>query len=235
MSQKLSNTSSEIQILDFRAKIEELKAYFQNIQDKTAAFEAQLRAHLVSEIVEEHELALLYKQQKLAKKDKRFQQKMKGKNFQAKESLVVAKQEVGQHSSQANIDESQLRKRLYREAMVLIHPDKFSLQGEMEELASELTAKLIVLYKDGSLADLQALHHQIVNKPNAAKEVSLAGMVDINYFEQEMERLQAAISKAENKHTYKVLTTYEEPMRFLDELKAYYADRIFKLKKRTRS
>ncbi|HLT51791.1 MAG TPA: hypothetical protein VKZ93_07525, partial [Arenibacter sp.] len=55
-----------------------------------------------------------------------------------------------------------------------------------------------------------------------------------DYLRLEWKRLRKELEFAKNKHTYKVLTTYEDPMLFLEELRSYYKDRILKLKKRTR-
>jgi ribosome-associated protein len=40
---------------------------------------------------------------------------------------------------------------------------------------------------------------------------------------------------AKNRQTYQVLTTYADPMTFVGELKAYYQDKINKLRRRTRT
>src|SRR5680860_1114419 len=47
-------------------------------------------------------------------------------------------------------------------------------------------------------------------------------------------KLKKLLQLAKTNHTYKVLTEYENPLTFIDELKEYYHDRIYKLKKRTR-
>ncbi len=54
------------------------------------------------------------------------------------------------------------------------------------------------------------------------------------YLQNELLKLENQLQLAKTKHTYKVLTEYENPLTFIDELKEYYQDRIFKLKKRTR-
>lgn len=56
-----------------------------------------------------------------------------------------------------------------------------------------------------------------------------------SYLQREKERLEEALRKIKSKHTYKVLTEYAKPLSFVDELKKYYKDRIFKLRKRTRT
>ena len=55
-----------------------------------------------------------------------------------------------------------------------------------------------------------------------------------NYLEKEKERLETAIDLAKHNQLYQVITEYENPLTFVDELKEYYEGRIFQLKKRTR-
>jgi hypothetical protein len=54
------------------------------------------------------------------------------------------------------------------------------------------------------------------------------------YLQNELTKLEKQLQVAKTKLTYIVLTEYENPLTFIDELKEYYQDRIFKLKKRTR-
>jgi len=55
-----------------------------------------------------------------------------------------------------------------------------------------------------------------------------------NYLEKEISQLEKQLEQAKRKHTFKVLSEYENPLTFIEELKEYYLDRIFKLRKRTR-
>ena len=54
------------------------------------------------------------------------------------------------------------------------------------------------------------------------------------YLANKLKALEEDLETAKAKHTYKVLKEYPDPISFLQELKYYYEDRIFKLKKRTR-
>jgi hypothetical protein len=56
----------------------------------------------------------------------------------------------------------------------------------------------------------------------------------VDYFENELLKLEEVLSKLKSKHTYDVLSTYQRPIDFAQELKDYYKERIEKLKKRTR-
>ncbi len=47
--------------------------------------------------------------------------------------------------------------------MLHAHPDKFSLDHEKIELATEVTTQLIELYKNGELKELQDFHLHIMS------------------------------------------------------------------------
>src|SRR4030066_1470 len=94
----------------------------------------------------------------MTKKEKRFAQKKKGKNFKNLDGLkVIAKS----NTNIASEDDQKEKKRLYREAMLFVHPDKFSMHDEKIDLATEVTTKLIQIYQTGNLAELQIFHTHI--------------------------------------------------------------------------
>jgi len=231
----VSNNNEKDQLL-LKAQINLLEHELNEIEQKTIAFEAILRSHLTNELIEEQELTVLYKKVQLAKKEKRVAQKRKGKNFKEVEGLKVIKNE---RTNSSNEEDQKELKRLYREAMLYVHPDKFSMHHEKIDLATEITTKLIEIYQTGNLEALQTYHTHIFSgnallqfiKPASVKSDSIA---KDTYLQQELEQLIQELVSAKAQHTYKVLTGYENPLTFIDELKAYYKDRIFKLKKRTR-
>lgn len=230
-----SDNDNEQEQLLLKAKINFLQQELNDIAQKTTAFEAILRSHLTNEIIEEQELTVLYKKVQLAKKEKRYAQKKKGKNFKEVEGLKVIAKNNGKITSE---DDQKEKKRLYREAMLFVHPDKFSMHGEKIDLATEVTTKLIEIYQSGNLDELQIFHTHIFSG-NAMMQFQLnleknANTKEDSYLQNELIKLEKELQAAKTKHTYKVLTEYENPLTFIDELKDYYNDRIFKLKKRTR-
>tara|TARA_R110000868_G_scaffold21614_6_gene89537 strand:- start:33469 stop:34176 length:708 start_codon:yes stop_codon:yes gene_type:complete len=231
-NQLSSNLPSQVQLL--KIKIDALRLEINDIIEKTSDFENLLRTRIEDELIEEQELSLLYKQQKKAKKEKRQVQKKLGKNYQVPTSLQNTKRAP---LVDKNTKEQLQKKRLYREAMLHVHPDKFLMQKDKLDLATEITAQLIEIYQSGDLATLEAYHAHIfhgntltaLGKPTLTKGTGLA------YLQMELKNLNEELSQAKNRHTYKVLTEYENPMSFVDELKSYYKDRLTKLRKRTRS
>ncbi|NEW79564.1 MAG: hypothetical protein GZ086_09100 [Gelidibacter sp.] len=226
---------NEQEQLLLKAKINLLQQELNEIEQKTASFETVLRSHLENELIEEQELTVLYKKLQLAKKERRFAQKKKGKNFKQVGGLKV----IAKNSTNSPIEDNQKeKKRLYREAMLFVHPDKFSMHDEKIDLATEVTTKLIKIYQTGNLAELQIFHTHIFSG-NAMmhfyeESEKITNSKEDSYLQIELEKLEKQLQIAKTKHTYKVLTEYENPLTFIDELKEYYHDRIFKLKKRTR-
>ncbi|SHJ50438.1 hypothetical protein SAMN04487911_12323 [Arenibacter nanhaiticus] len=218
-----------------QAKIDKLTAELQEVLQKLSAFENTLRAYVADEIIAEQELSLLYKQQKKAKKEKRLSQKKRGKNFAAPTGLKPANLTK---PIDKNPEDQKEKKRLYREAMLYVHPDKFSMEEEKSALATEVTAKLIDIYQSGDLATLQAYHahifsgHALIASKPFLKPTAIDGNT---YLEMELQALKSKLAQVKDSYTYRVLTTYDNPMTFKEELKAYYTDRLAKLRKRTRT
>ena len=220
-----------------KKELELLKENLNQIEQETATFEKILRSHLIDEIIEVQELTSLYKEIKVAKKEQRLVQKQKGKNYKASNSLKLTPKKT--NSAQNKAEKKEL-KRLYREAILHVHPDKFNLNDEQSDLSTEITTQLIEIYQKGNLNELQAFHTQIFT---GQTNISFSELPNIKtsekdnnmYLKLQLQKLNDQITSAKNRHTYQVLTEYEDPMNFIDELKTYYMDRIVKLKKRTRT
>lgn len=219
-----------------QVEIDALQKQLDEVERKVFAFESLLRSELANELVEVQELTVLYKKQKLAKKEKRLAQKQRGKNYKPPTSLKPLLKASKVHISE--VDEKE-RKRLYREAMLYVHPDKFNMDEEQADLATEVTTKLIEVYQGGDLKALQDYHAHIFSGNTLVniaehKVVKVEQRSKSEFLKTEKERLEKQIEQVKNKYTYKVLMDYPEPMVFLEELKLYYNDRISKLRRRTR-
>lgn len=218
-----------------QGQIQILQQELERIQKETLAFETLLRHHIGDLIVEEQELFVLYKQIKKAKKAKRVAQKKRGRNYKESKELQI----LPKHKETVISPEHEKEKRrLYREAMLYVHPDKFYLSETETDTATEVTSRLIEIYKTESLETLRAYHGHIFKGNTQLVLDDAASKIEVsskdNYLHLEKERLEKAIDLAKNDHLYKVVTEYENPLTFVEELKGYYEDRIFKLKKRTR-
>ena len=218
-----------------REQIQVLQQELEEIKKETRTFQVLLRSHLSDLIIEAQELFILYKQIKKAKKANRLAQKKRGKNYKESEGLQIVPQKK---KNVTPPEEQKEKKRLYREAMLHVHPDKFFKNEEQTDIATEVTRQLIEIYKTGSLETLQAYHAHIFKGNTSIVLNDAAFKIKVfsedNYLQQEKKQVEKAIDLAKNNHLYKVITEYENPLTFVGELKDYYEDRIFKLKKRCR-
>ncbi|MDE1205935.1 hypothetical protein [Tenacibaculum larymnensis] len=228
--------SKSDEVSRLQERIKNLETEIASVETKLFPFEQSLRNEISDLLVEERELVMLFKQQKKAKKEKRLAQKRKGKNYKEVIQVVpVSKERVTQER-----EHQKEKKRLYKEAMLYVHPDKFSMQENEQQKATETTTKLIEIYQNGSLEELEAFHAHIFGGNTTIcfdKDISLIQKTtnSTSYLVKEVERLEKVLNDLLESYTYKVLTTYENPMSFVAELKTYYDDRIFKLRKRTRT
>jgi hypothetical protein len=236
MLEKKKSISNASEQLFLKEQIDALREELEIIEQKTNAFETLLRTRLANELIEEQELRIIYKKLKQAKKEKRLEQKKRGKNY--KEPIGI-KPIIKAKVSTSNKEEQKEKKRLYREAMLHVHPDKFSMNEDKIDLATEVTSQLIDIYRTGNLQDLQMYHAHIFsgNALNQTFDVypEKSNLISQDlYLKKEKEQLEELLFTAKNRHTYKVLTEYPDPLLFIDELKLYYTDKIAKLRTRTR-
>ncbi len=212
-----------------------LKQELESLEKHILNFEILLRSHIGELIVESQELFVLYKQIKKAKKAKRLEQKKRGKNYQESNAIRVVSKVI---KKDVSTEQQKEKKRLYKEAMLHVHPDKFYMDKEETDVATEVTSRLIEIYKTESLETLQAYHAHIFKGNTAVvlgeSALNIKVVEKVDYLQQEKERLEKGIVSVRDSHLYKVLTEYDNPLTFVDELKGYYKDRIFKLRKRTR-
>jgi len=227
------------QITALEKEIAALEQKLTQTENKLHTFSAQLRAHLLPQIKRIQELTLVYKKLKADKKTKRLEQKKKGKNY--REPLALKKTNVFPTASEKmKLPDRQELKRLYKEAMKQVHPDKFANEAtEKATRATELSAQLNEYYDAGDLEELKgfyeyiisgnALHYVPQNPENLPDAVAM-----LNFLQKKKAGLKAALEEIENSELYHVLTTYEDPLTFIPELQFQFEQKIRQLEKRTR-
>ncbi len=235
MSKEKLPSTGQVDQQKLREQIQAFQDELEEIQKEIQTFRALLYSHISDLIVEEQELFTLYNQIKKAKKAKRLEQKKRGKNYKEPKGVQIISEKK---KIVISSEQQKEKKRLYREAILHIHPDKFSMNEKDTIIATEITSRLIEIYKTGNLETLQAYHAHIfkgntdINLDDVDSKIKVS--TKDNYLQQEKERIEKAILIAKNHQLYKVITEYENPLTFMYELKDYYEDRILKLKKRTR-
>jgi hypothetical protein len=234
---KLQPQNSEIESLE--KEIAALEAELSRVEFTINTFESHLRAKLQIQILRIRELTELYKKKKSSKKAKRLEQKKKGKNYKEPQGLKkvsVAKTSKGKLSTS---DQQEL-KRLYKEAIVQVHPDKFvNAEEEKSTKATELTSQLNALYERGDLDELSDFHEHIISG-NAMSHIPFqaSSIVDgeamVVFLQKKKEELRQSLQEIKTSRLYEVVNTYSEPDAFVDELRSQFDERIKVLEKRTR-
>ncbi len=235
MSEENLPIPTNLEAIDLQLQLQQLQKELDAIAQEVQTFKTLLYSHLGDEIVEVQELTVIYKELKLSKKQQRLSQKQRGKKYIAPKGLKVVS---ASSAKMIKSDDAAEKKRLYKEAMFHVHPDKFSMQPEQTELATKVTTKLIQIYKEGDLKALKAYHAHIFSDASLTTLTEKATVAihasETSHITIEIESLREQLYQLKNSSLYKVLTEYENPYTFIDELKVYYKDKLSKLRKRTR-
>ena len=110
--------------------------------------------------------------------------------------------------------------------------DGDTCDGNCPEPECECSAWAVEVEMDVVMYDYNSEEY-LTQRQIDAKEIREAKN-ELERIDRRQERIEKEISLAKNHSLYKVITEYENPLTFIDELKDYYEDRILKLKKRTR-
>jgi hypothetical protein len=213
-------------------EISALEKELQDIDTGIHTLQAQIHNRYRSEITRIHTLSDLHKCQRKNKHEKRREQKKRGKNY--KEPQPQQKDTSSKKCAVHNPDHH-IMKQLYREAIVQVHPDKFVNEPEEKCMRSqELTIQLIDIYQKGDIEQLKLFHRYILSGSAMSMSPGLDTHAKNQLLEKKRDDLLRAIAEAKSSRFYEVLTTYTDPLKFIDELSAYFTERIAQLEKRTR-
>lgn len=226
-------------ILSLEKEIRLLEEEMQDIEQELNKFESKIRLSLQQQILRLRELNSLYKALKASKKAKRQAQKKRGKNYKEPKGMIRNPKPAAAGPLMSKSNQQEL-KRLYKEAIVLVHPDKFVLEDEsVNARATHLTTQLNALYKSGMLDELSDFHEHIISG-NAMSHISSqpASIADptalLTYLKKKKAQLITQLAEHKQSHTYTVLNTYEDPDLFISELRIQFEQRIRLMEKRTR-
>lgn len=226
-------------ILTLEKEISLLEEELQDIEQVLNEFESKIRLSLQQQILRLRELNSLYKAQKAAKKARRLAQKKKGKNYKEPKGVIRTPQPSATGPALTKPDQQEL-KRLYKEAIVLVHPDKFVLEDDsINARATDLTTQLNALYKSGKLEELSDFHEHIISG-NAMSHINNqpASIADpaalLIHLKKKKAQLNMLMAEYKQSQTYTILYTYEDPYSFISELRLQFEERILVMEKRTR-
>jgi len=225
-------------ILILEQEIVLLEAELIRLETQVSAFQLQIRSALSTQILRIQQLTSLYKNQKQSKKIKRLAQKKRGKNYKEPVGLKVVHPTLNQNP--ISINDQQELKRLFREAIVQIHPDKFAdADDELNERATAATIQLNEVYQSGDLEELNRLHEHIISGnalnyiPDQPETVNdLPSM--ILFLQHKKLKLIQSLEEIKTSAIYEVLTSGKDIYILIKELKVQFEERILVLEKRTK-
>ena len=234
------NSAAEQQtILLLEKEIVLLETELLTLENSVNVFQAQLQAALSVQIRRIQELTVIYKNQKQAKKQKRLEQKKRGKNYKEPLGLKLNNASfIG--INLVSEEEQQELKRLYKEAIVQIHPDKLvNADEELNQRATDITAELNGFYKNGNLEELNRLHEQIISgnalfyKPDQPETITDLPNI-IQFLKDKKHKLESLMLEIKASGIYKLWLSRKDIAVLTEELKLQFNERILILEKRTR-
>ncbi|MCC9138324.1 hypothetical protein [Pontibacter silvestris] len=230
---------AEDQTTRLEKEIAALEKELQKVEQELNIFTSQIRAQLHVQTHRVRELTELYKKQKAAKRAKRLEQKKRGKNYHEPQGLKLLSKDKNKNGRLSQ-DEQQELKKLYKETMLHVHPDKFANEDEDKtHQANNLTAHLNGIYDSGDLDELKSFHQHIISG-NAMShvpyqpETTADSKAMVAYLRKKKEELTRILQETKESQLYTVLKTYPDTRTFIDEVRLQFEDKIVKLEKRTR-
>jgi hypothetical protein len=218
-----------------------LETELEKIKKEVVAFESEIHRRFDKEISHIQNLTQIYKRQKAEKKAKRLEQKKRGKNYKEPKQLTIPKSKEKTLSTIGTEEQKEL-KRLYKEAVVKVHPDKVGPNSEAEKIdkANQITAQLNAIYKSGDLEELINFYQFIIlENPSSDQEIiKPEQLVDpkirLTSLRKKKEALEQHIEQLKGSYIFNILATYENPLDFIEELYVQFQEKIKQMEKRTR-
>lgn len=234
---KVETSSGSNAIYQLKSEIRLLEQELIDLKQKIQPFQNLIYNQLHNEIRLLAELSELHKKYRTEKKQKRLEQKKRGKNYKAPEpGIQRSRNTVDNHENNEYKPEL---KRLYKEAIVKIHPDKISHYSEKEaiETATNLTAQLNKIYKNGDLDELKFFYYTI------SEDILISNSQSDNHsntkeYEQVLikakRKLILEIESIKSSSLFYYLSANKQPQEFVDDLRERLITKIKKLEKRTK-
>jgi hypothetical protein len=226
------------------SKLEQEIASFEeelrNAESKVHSIKSQIQARYHNEIARIHELYSLYKNQKRLKKEKRLEQKKRGKNYKEPTGLKLSAKGKSTDSNNKSESSHEL-KRLYREAVVQVHPDKFiNHPAQISKRSLELTIQLIDVYQSGDLEKLKLAHRHIMSgNAMAGFQEDTSNVPDPvamkKYLVQKRDTLVSELNQVKKSYFYQIFSTSDNISDIIDSMASQFRLRIQQLERRTRS
>ncbi|MGI4805172.1 MAG: hypothetical protein ACRYFL_10400 [Janthinobacterium lividum] len=216
-----------------------LEAEILVLETAVNSFQTKIRTALSSQIRRIHYLTEIYKNQKQAKKQKRQEQKKRGKNYKEPVGLKITNISSVNKNYTAE-DKKQEIRRLYKESIVKVHPDKIvSDDDELQRNATDITSQLNEFYKNGNLDELTRLHEHIISGNALAYKSHQPETVNdfpamMLFLQQKKRKLEMLLQEIKASGIYEFWQRESDFDFLVRELKLQFEERITVLEKRTK-
>lgn len=235
-----SSTSDKESIRRLEQEIASFEDELREAERKVRTIKSQIQNRYHNEIIRIHELYTLYKHQKQLKKVQRLEQKKRGKNYKEPAGLKKTTSKISEDAAFTSENSHELKK-LYREAVVQVHPDKFTNHSEqISKRSLELTIQLIDIYQSGNLEKLKQVHRHIMSgnamagfQENTDRFPAPEAMKE--FLVQKRTALAGELTKVKASYFYQVFTTSDNLSKFIEDMAPQFYQRIQQLERRTRS
>jgi hypothetical protein len=233
-----SNLKAEILFLEFEISALETELIEQT--QKISEFDILLKkeiGHLIFHKFQlEIELAKLYAD--LTQKNDDFEiveeKEQKINDYEQHWQQAKAKETI--HLSEID---TEAMKKMYRESMMMAHPDRFVNEPEKQDEANNISATLSEAYKDKNFEKVKEIYQQL--KDGIAFKTDWSKVTNIEFFKKIIEKLltkKAILLKSikENKGniTFEIKEKYIDIEAYFNELKVKIENEIQKLNKEIR-
>lgn len=238
LANKESSYKENIKALKAEVKLLEQQLY--ELQKKLQPYQDLIYEQLQSEIRQLAILSELYKKYITDKKQKRKEQKWRGKNYKEPNNELknYKTEKASRIKDKKDLDKPEIKK-LYREAIIKIHPDKISHNSEEDAIqnATNLTAQLNKLYKNGDLDELKFFYYNLTNE-NLGKPIGMDEKLQAKEFHkllvEKRLKLLSELEALKGSSLFYYFIQNKKPQEFVVDVRERLLIKIKKLKKRTR-
>lgn len=182
-----------VQIRKIEAEISELEAEKTEVQGVIERFTLQVQQRLGYLILKrseiETELAKRLAEQTKRRSDR---EKYEQKKEEFEEKFASYERDKDKKIATLTEEEEISIKRMHREAVMIIHPDRFFDQPEMEAKANEMTAKLNEAYKNNDIEAVRQIWQAI--KDGTLFGADVFRIDDVNKLEEILKTLEQKLS-----------------------------------------
>jgi HPt (histidine-containing phosphotransfer) domain-containing protein len=229
MKAKDLTLSNQQQALEQKASA--LKSELDRLQREIRQWEQLVWDRLHPQIKLVQELKATIKAKKTVKKQKRLDQKRKGKNFDPNMPVPAPRKP---QSKKAETGEE--IKQLFRSSLKLVHPDRQEQDNEGAlATAHSLTSRLNTLYAIQDLDGLREFYETL--SQHAIQDVPRSNPGNSNrqtLLHVEITALQKEIEACKQSYFYQVMQEKQDVETWIAELRAYFEERIPVLQKRAK-